>query len=139
MPGHKTHDMIGTLSIIPISGASLGLGYSLQTTIVLDIGILLGTYFLSPDLDLYSRIYRRWGILRFIWLPYQKLIKHRSWISHSGPLSGTIRFLYLLLWLLPLVYLTRDLHLFALYGILWIAIMIADSLHVIADRLWKDS
>lgn len=53
---------------------------------------------LSPDLDLDSSIYRRWGPFRFIWWPYQKVVKHRSWVSHSfllGPLIRTVYFLFM--------------------------------------------
>lgn len=38
----------------------------------------LGGYWLSPDLDIKSRPFLRWSILRFIWLPYQRFIPHRS-------------------------------------------------------------
>lgn len=144
MPGHKIHDLIGTLSIIPISGIAFYLGHNVQTIAVLDIGILLGTYFLSPDLDLHSRIYRRWGFFRWIWKPYQMLIPHRSWLSHSGPISATLRLGYLYLWLLPiLLYFSisapiNNLQFRAFCVIIWIAIMIADTLHVIADKLWKE-
>lgn len=143
MPGYKTHDFIGVLSIIPVSGITLYLGHTIQTTTILDIGIVLGTYFLSPDLDLHSRIYRRWGVLRWIWIPYQKLIPHRSWLSHSGPISATIRLGYLYLLLLPfLLYFSisapiDNLQFRTICVIIWIAVVIADTVHVIADKLWK--
>ena len=44
---------------------------------------------LSPDLDLArSDSYRRWGPLRFVWLPYATAFRHRR-ISHH-PLFGPI-------------------------------------------------
>lgn len=139
MPNYKTHDVVGTASVMPISIASIYFGYTIQDTATLAIGIILGTYFLSPDLDLHSRIYRRWGILRWIWIPYQKLIPHRSWLSHSGPISATLRLAYLSLFLLPLFYyLHYNLHFTQFYGILWIALVIADSIHVLADMVVKD-
>jgi len=53
----------------------------------------------GPDLDLFSHQYKRWKKLRYIWLPYQKVIPHRSKWSH-GPFIGTIvRLIYLGLWL----------------------------------------
>jgi uncharacterized metal-binding protein len=63
---------------------------------------LLGGLYLSPDLDLKSLPWKRWGILRIIWLPYQR-IPHRHWLSHA-PIVGSIgRLLYLGLWLSPLL------------------------------------
>jgi len=56
---------------------------------------LFSMLFLSPDLDLSrSRAFRRWGILRWLWIPYTHLFRHRG-LSHRlilGPLS---RVLYL--------------------------------------------
>lgn len=53
-------------------------------------GGLLGTFFLSPDIDLpYSRPSKRWGALSFLWAPYRWLHPHRG-LSHSyiyGPFS----------------------------------------------------
>ena len=54
---------------------------------------------LGPDLDIHSIQYRRWGPLRWIWLPYQKALKHRSQLSH-GPIIGTaVRVMYLSVWI----------------------------------------
>ncbi len=55
----------------------------------------LGGYWLSPDLDIKSRPFLRWGILRFMWLPYQRFIPHRSPLSHAPVLGSVIRLLYL--------------------------------------------
>jgi uncharacterized metal-binding protein len=56
---------------------------------------LFSMLFLSPDLDLsQSRAFRRWGIFRWLWIPYARLFRHRG-LSHRlilGPLS---RVLYL--------------------------------------------
>jgi uncharacterized metal-binding protein len=38
----------------------------------------LGGYWLSPDLDIKSRPFRHWSVVRFIWIPYQPSIPHRS-------------------------------------------------------------
>ena len=49
----------------------------------------------SGDLDIPSRQWRRWGPCRFVWIPYQKCLKHRSFWSH-GPIVGTLgRLVYL--------------------------------------------
>ncbi len=57
---------------------------------------LIGTFYLSPDLDMENTLpFRRWGKLRFIWYIYSKIIPHRSSLSHSF-LIGTI---FRLIWL----------------------------------------
>ncbi len=79
--------------------------FGLITTIFLGpkIGItgglafLLGGLWLSPDLDTQSKPLQRWGILKWLWWPYRKLIRHRSLFSH-GPIIGTgLRLAYLFL------------------------------------------
>ena len=66
-----------------------------QTALLVIGAHLFSGLLLSNDLDVYSRIYRRWGPLRFLWYPYQKLVAHRSWLSHN-PLAGPLlRLLYL--------------------------------------------
>lgn len=70
-----------------------------ELTLCVASGFLLGGLMLGPDLDIHSRQYRRWGGLRWLWLPYRKYVRHRSFLSH-GPLIGTtVRLLYLSLWL----------------------------------------
>jgi uncharacterized metal-binding protein len=57
---------------------------------------------LSPDLDLVSGPYHRWGPFRYIWWPYQKVIPHRSPLSHSLIVGPALRIAYFLfmLWAL---------------------------------------
>jgi uncharacterized metal-binding protein len=50
---------------------------------------------LSNDLDIASRIYRRWGPFRLLWYPYQRLIPHRSFWSHGIVVGPVLRVLYL--------------------------------------------
>jgi len=54
---------------------------------------------LSPDLDLNSRPFQRWGWLRWIWIPYQKSMRHRSVFSHGPIIGTTLRILYLACWI----------------------------------------
>jgi len=64
---------------------------------------LLGGLYLSPDLDLKSLPWKRWGLLKFIWLPYQNFIPHRHWLSHAPVIGTTVRLLYLSVLLSPVV------------------------------------
>jgi uncharacterized metal-binding protein len=135
MPNYKTHDRIGLMTT-PLVGAA-ALIVSVEAAIITSIAYLLSTFFLSPDLDLRSRIYKRWGILRWYWYPYQVIIPHRSFWSHSGIVSGTVRFLYLTVPLTCAILfvdatLLENLNLnIVLYC--YIGVVLADVVHTVAD------
>lgn len=63
----------------------------------------LGGWYLSPDLDLNSRPFLRWGVLKLMWLPYQDQIPHRHWLSHAPLVGSVVRLFYLAAWLSPLL------------------------------------
>ncbi len=100
MASGRNHDR-SILFTSPIVGI-IGVSYSLELGIIAVSSHLLGGLYLSPDLDLVSKPYKRWGWLRWIWIPYQKVIPHRSPLSHAPVLGSTIRLLYLAALLLPL-------------------------------------
>ncbi|NQV11603.1 MAG: DUF2227 family putative metal-binding protein [Cyanobacteria bacterium] len=56
---------------------------------------LLGGLWLSPDLDTRSNPTQRWGPLALLWLPYRRLLRHRSLLSHSPGLGTAGRLAYL--------------------------------------------
>jgi uncharacterized metal-binding protein len=97
MASGKNHDR-SILFTTPIIGI-IGVSYSLELGIVAASAHLLGGLYLSPDLDLVSRPYKRWGWLRWIWIPYQKFIPHRSPLSHAPVIGSLIRLGYLAIWL----------------------------------------
>lgn len=67
-------------------------------TILVCLGFLFGGWMFGPDLDIHSVQYKRWGWLRWIWLPYRHSMRHRSPYSHA-PIIGTIgRVLYFSFW-----------------------------------------
>lgn len=142
VPGHITHERTGIITAPVIAAASLYYTNNTAITGILTITYLFSTYYLSPDLDhdVGAASYRRWGWLRFIWYPYKQLVKHRSWISHSGPISATIKLLYLLAWSIPLWYILPPeyLHYQIIYAIVWMAVSLADTVHCLMDLLWKD-
>jgi len=108
MASGKNHDY----SILFASPVVLVVGcyqFGLELGIIAGASHFLGGYWLSPDLDIKSRPFRRWSILRFIWIPYQRLIPHRSPLSHSPVLGSLIRLVYLAAWLCPLWLLFPDL------------------------------
>lgn len=95
MPSGKTHDRI-TWLLTPLL-ALMGWLFTQRLDLValLSASFLFAGLMFSGDLDLKSVQYKRWGFLRWIWLPYQKWIPHRSPLSH-GPVLGTLaRLIYL--------------------------------------------
>ncbi|MGB3297998.1 MAG: metal-binding protein [Phormidesmis sp.] len=99
MPSGRTHDRITLWCLPVVVGIALWLTQSLLLTVIICLSYLVGGFMLGPDLDIHSIQYKRWGLLRWIWLPYQKALKHRSRFSH-GPIIGTaLRVVYLAVWI----------------------------------------
>lgn len=140
MPAHKTHEAVGVTLSPLVLGASLYIKPDdITTAFTLTALYVVATFYFSPDLDTDSKPYYRWSMLAPLWYPYKRLIKHRSWLSHSGPISGTIRFFYfyVLVVLCSMVF-KFDLLTYAwVGGILWIAIILADTVHTVLDFIWK--
>ena len=99
LPSGRIHDRVTLWSLPLIAGGTLCATHRADLAFWVSGGFLVSGLILGPDLDLYSVHYKRWGMLRWLWRPYQQAIKHRSIWSH-GPIIGTIgRILYLSLWL----------------------------------------
>ncbi len=97
MPNARTHDFI-TITTAAVATPLL-LNSGLPEMGPVNTAVLVGSYLasgllFSPDLDLRSASYRRWSLLRWIWIPYQRMVPHRSWISHSFVLGPLLRILY---------------------------------------------
>lgn len=76
----------------------------LELGLITGIAHLIGGLMLSPDLDLVSRPFKRWGFLQVIWIPYQHFIpRHRHWLSHGVLVGSAIRLVYLACWLSPVM------------------------------------
>lgn len=96
----KNHDL-SILFATPIIGI-IGVAHSLELGIIAATSHYLAGMYLSPDLDTVSNPFKRWGVLKIIWIPYQKKIPHRSPLSHAPVLGSAIRLVYLAALLLPL-------------------------------------
>lgn len=99
----KTHDKI-TIMLMPLmvlifvlfnNSLFNNLGDIITYTILGISVYIFGGYMFSGDLDIISAETRRWGYLKFIWIPYQKLFDHRSIFTHGFILGPTIRLVYL--------------------------------------------
>ncbi|MGQ4647557.1 DUF2227 family putative metal-binding protein [Lyngbya aestuarii] len=102
MPSGQTHDRITLWSLPVVMGLTLVLTRSSDLTLLVSGGFLFSGLMLSPDLDLYSRPFKRWGWLRWIWIPYQKGMRHRSMLSHGPIIGTTLRIVYLASWIVGL-------------------------------------
>lgn len=98
MPSGKTHDRITLWSLPIVAGLTLLHTRRASLSLALLAGFLFGALMLGPDLDTRSLHYQRWGIMRWIWIPYRRSLRHRSFFSH-GPIIGTVvRVIYVLAW-----------------------------------------
>jgi uncharacterized metal-binding protein len=102
LSGGKTHEKLNHLflflSLVAVLLIPLYFLFGIRAVfygLVLIFGYLLGTFYLNPDLDIKSRPFYRWGFLRFIWIPYQKVFHHRSIFTHGIIIGDIIRVLYL--------------------------------------------
>ena len=87
----KTHDIVN-IAALPVFLYFL----PKEFLVPFGAGYILGTFFLSPDLDLpSSRPTKRWKLLRCLWFPYQLLSKHRG-VSHMPLIGSLFRLIYLL-------------------------------------------
>lgn len=99
MPAGRTHDRITLWSLPWVAGLTYAATRQSTATLLISAGFLFGGLMLGPDLDIHSIHYKRWGWLRWIWLPYRGSMKHRSPWSHAPITGTTVRVIYLLAWL----------------------------------------
>lgn len=95
MPSGRTHDRITMYALPFVAGVTFWQTRSSNATLLVAGGFLFGGLMFGPDLDIYSVQFQRWGFLRWIWLPYQKSLRHRSFFSHGPIIGTTLRVLYL--------------------------------------------
>lgn len=99
MPSGKTHLRIEAMILVLWAAGSALLVWR-ELIAISQALLFLGSYvfsmfLMSPDLDLSkSDAFDRWGMLRWIWLPYAWIFRHRQMSHHLllGPLS---RILYM--------------------------------------------
>jgi len=94
MSSGKTHDLVTVALAPPTFAAAWGLTGSLALSAAATAGVLFGGLMFGPDLDIQSRQYTRWGVLRFLWLPYKSIFRHRSRWSHGIIFGTLIRVVY---------------------------------------------
>lgn len=98
MANGKAHEKVNLLFLAIGIGVALIASQQYIHGISIILGYIFGTYLMNPDLDLKSLPYRRWGLLKFIWIPYQTF-KHRSIWTHGYVIGDIIRYAYFATWL----------------------------------------
>jgi uncharacterized metal-binding protein len=95
MPNGPVHDRI-TFTVATIGAAAIHYGIGeWRLTFIYGISTLFSGLLFSPDLDLHSESYIRWGWLRFIWWPYKTALPHRHVLSHGFFIGIISRIIYL--------------------------------------------
>ncbi|MEC4987039.1 MAG: metal-binding protein [Oscillatoria sp. PMC 1068.18] len=96
MPSGRTHDRITLWTLPWVVAGSFLLTRSGELTLITAGAFLFSGLMFGPDLDIISIQFKRWGWLRFIWIPYQKSLRHRSVLSHGLIIGTLLRVVYLL-------------------------------------------
>lgn len=95
MPSGKTHDHITWYCLPLVIVLFIIVTRQFFLTCVGVLAYLFSGFMFGPDLDIYSIQFKRWGFFRFLWLPYQKFLKHRSFFSHGFIIGTILRVIYL--------------------------------------------
>lgn len=132
MPSYRTHDRVALIAA-PVIITAVSFITSWSTAIAIGISFLIANHYLSPDLDIDSIMNRRWGLLRILWIPYKKLFHHRSFWTHSGPISATVRFIYLAVCISPILYFYVPP--LSIIIVFYVAMVLADTLHTTLDKI----
>lgn len=94
MPSGRTHDRLTYLAALPAAWAAYAYAGSPGHALITAAGVLFGGLMFGPDLDVKSVQYYRWGPLRWIWWPYQRMFRHRSVWTHGVLVSLVVRLAY---------------------------------------------
>ena len=95
MPSGKTHDKITYFSAPIVLAATWGVTQNMKLAILTTASFFFAGFMFSGDLDTRSVQYKRWGPLKWLWVPYQKMVPHRSPFSHGLFLGMMARLTYL--------------------------------------------
>ncbi len=148
MPSGKAHIRINWVALFLLNILIL-IFYSdicIKHYVFFNISFLLVSYYISPDLDIDSSVYRRWGIMRWIWYPYREVMKHQG-ASHSfiwGPISiilNLLIFVSIIILIAASLDLLTEIPLFSIIleigATLIICIIIIVWVHIIADKIFN--
>lgn len=118
MASGRTHE---TLNLVALGGLAAAYAYGRaqghgpaidslfppETRAAFTLAYLLGTFLVTPDLDLAESSVRaksHWGLMGLLWVPYGLVFKHRG-LSHSWLFGPLTRLAYMVLMAIALAYL----------------------------------
>ncbi len=160
MPSGRVHTRVGLALLLVLAAGTIYLWVPLTEYFgkdkLVECGLLFvlayffGTFLFSPDMDLArSEAMYNWGLLRLLWYPYAKFLRHRG-LSHI-PILGTLsRVVYLLImayfgvflanltlgfnWQLSISDLLHQIDR-TLFASALLGLFLPDLFHILADRL----
>jgi uncharacterized metal-binding protein len=95
MPNGSTHDIITAVATPVVAWTTYHFTHDWKTTSIIVGLFLFSSLMFNGDLDIESRPYNRWWLLKFIWMPYQGIFHHRSIFTHGLVIGTVVRILYL--------------------------------------------
>lgn len=90
MPNDETHLKASAAAYSLAALVMWHYSVDILTIIYGAIIFMFGAAYVSPDLDINSKPYRRWGVFRLLWKPYTDYVPHRGKLSHHiiiGPIA----------------------------------------------------
>ncbi|MBO0719341.1 MAG: metal-binding protein [Blastocatellia bacterium] len=95
MPNGPVHDRI-TVAVAALGSAAMQYDTGeWRLSFIYGAMTLFSGLLFSPDLDLHSESYIRWGWLKFLWWPYKTALPHRHFLSHGLLIGVVSRIVYL--------------------------------------------
>ena len=89
MPGDATHVKVAWGVCVLMALVMWHYEMTILTILSAVFIFMFGAMFVSPDLDINSKPYQRWGVFKFCIAPYTIYVPHRGTLSHHlifGPL-----------------------------------------------------
>lgn len=96
MPGFTGHTIANGVALLGTTAYMWSDHWSFPDILAVDAGIVIASVALSPDMDLFtSRSMGDWGLMKYFWWPYARLVKHRDRM-HTPILGTSVRWAYTL-------------------------------------------
>jgi uncharacterized metal-binding protein len=104
MPNSRTHDIITFVAAPIVGGVTYWLTKDQKTTWIILGFYLFASLMFNGDLDMPSRPFNRWWLLKMFWIPYQLMFHHRSVFTHGLIIGTAIRVAYIAIIPLAILY-----------------------------------
>ena len=78
MPNGRTHDIITAVTAPVVAGITYYITKDIKTTSIIFCLFLFSSLMFNGDLDIDSRPYNRWWLLKMIWIPYQLMFEQKK-------------------------------------------------------------